>query len=353
MSNVLELAGTAELISPKKPRNEIRLPELYYIACDDWISKDKLDEKTFCTWLKLLTMVDRTGKQKKDGTVPNSIEKIAKRLEISRSTLERRLKKLWDYWLIDLEEWDNGKKAQNPINIIVYEYPKNERNRAVQPLEKLRDYENDYVSYSKILGKEGAEIKKLSTNDIVPVKNEREEEKPHNEYPVKNEREENAVGVPVKNERESLSKMKANNVLNIFYNVLKKKYKNINNIELQNFEEMFESLDEHIQDVFIDHAKDIELLDFDVMAAVKFCYANRKRITPRNMRIGLIRTLQYSEPIIDMFKFMNMACGQQMVDQYIEQQNEQIRSRMEQEPKPEPKETAYTGKVKFYNWLEE
>src|SRR5690606_38642723 len=75
------------------------------------------------------------------------------------------LKPLWEYWLIDLVEYDDSnRKSQKPKNIVVYESPKNKHETEIQPLKKLRDWEKDYDSPSKVFGRRGGRPKKNRTN---------------------------------------------------------------------------------------------------------------------------------------------------------------------------------------------
>ncbi|MBU8732515.1 hypothetical protein KM915_20925 [Cytobacillus oceanisediminis] len=149
----------------KKPREELRLPTLHFIVADDWINK--LGEKTFCYWIKLLTLVDRTDEAKsKYGntfTVPRSLEDLYEKVfKMSKSTFYRNvIHPLWNYGLIDIVEWeDSYKLGQKPMNIIVYDYPQNSYELAVKPLVQCRDYKKDYNSNSAIFGRIGGQLRK-------------------------------------------------------------------------------------------------------------------------------------------------------------------------------------------------
>ena len=118
------------------PRNARQLPTLHYIVADDWI--DKLGEKSFCLYLKLWTMVDRTEEFHK---IKQSQSRLATRLKISKPTLLKQLAPLYEYGLIELQEYEESKQTGNkPINIVVHRHPQNNPDLAIQPLEKVRDW---------------------------------------------------------------------------------------------------------------------------------------------------------------------------------------------------------------------
>lgn len=124
-------------------RNEIRLPELYYVAGTDWIPK--LGRTTFSVWIEMHT------KTLEDGVVPMSMAMMAKEFGMSRVTFYKYIKILWNYGMIDLEEKkDDSNPGQKSITIIVYEFPFNDINRRTMPLEKLRDYDQDYRSDARM-----------------------------------------------------------------------------------------------------------------------------------------------------------------------------------------------------------
>ncbi|MGF9741567.1 hypothetical protein ABEX38_29810 [Priestia megaterium] len=122
----------------KKTREQLNLPVMSYIVCDDWM--DKLGEKSFCFWLKLHTMVDRTNEFEK---VPTSQSRLAERQGIARTTLHRYLAPLFEYGLIDYvvyEEYHND--GTKPVNIVVYDYPFNDETKMRKPLEKVRNWKD-------------------------------------------------------------------------------------------------------------------------------------------------------------------------------------------------------------------
>jgi hypothetical protein len=133
MNNVETTVGKSAI-----PRNYQELPTLYFIAMDDWI--DKLGEKSFCLYLKLWTMVDRTDKENE--CIKTRTSKLVKKLNMVKSTYLRLLRPLYEYGLIDLVEYEDSKnKGSKPVNVIVHQYPQNKFELAVQPLEKCRDWE--------------------------------------------------------------------------------------------------------------------------------------------------------------------------------------------------------------------
>lgn len=159
----------------KKTREELYLPKIHYIAVDDWMKK--LGKKTFCYWLELLTLVDRTpeGKEKfgNYSTVPRSFENLYNKVfKISSPTFYNNIiKPLWNYGLIDIRDWkESSKIGTKPKNINVYEYPKNSPELAKKPLKKFRDYDKDYSSVSAKSGRLGG---KLRQGSGITAKNEK------------------------------------------------------------------------------------------------------------------------------------------------------------------------------------
>lgn len=154
------------------PKDHIRLPQLHFVAATDWI--DKLGEKAFCGYLKLFTLGDRKGKSLKEDAalIPKSLELVKNELGISSKTTfyDKVLKPLWNFGLIDFEEYEaSTRKSQKPVNIVVYPYPKMEFERMVLPLEKLRDYETDYNSAAKIHANKKpnkSTVQKMDGNEI-------------------------------------------------------------------------------------------------------------------------------------------------------------------------------------------
>ncbi|MGG5759249.1 hypothetical protein ACQ3VF_26475 [Bacillus toyonensis] len=126
--------GTTTLEKATKTRHQLNLPFLHFVAVDDWF--EKIGEKSFCMWLKLLTMVDR--KNGKD-TVKYSQQLLAKTLGVSKPTLIKLLKPLYEYGFIDyIEYMQEGKAFQN---VVVFESPLNDDTNLLKPLVKIRDWE--------------------------------------------------------------------------------------------------------------------------------------------------------------------------------------------------------------------
>lgn len=120
----------------KKPRHQLRLPQPYFVVVDDWL--DKLGEKSYLLWFKLLAKVDRTEGTK--DTVKMTQVKLAKSLGISKPTLLKLEKPLYEYGFIDYKEYhfDNGNVGEN---IVVYEAPMNDEANLSKPLVKIRDWD--------------------------------------------------------------------------------------------------------------------------------------------------------------------------------------------------------------------
>ncbi|MHC5534703.1 helix-turn-helix domain-containing protein [Priestia megaterium] len=147
----------------QKPRNELLLSISYYIVADDWL--DKLGDRAYTTWLRFITWCDRTDKNRTEDKIPQSLEKVAERLGISKPTLYNKIIiPLWEHGLIDLVEYkESNRKSTKPLNIIVYPYPQNQKKLETEPLEKCRDWKRDYSSEAKTFasmrGKEKVEKK--------------------------------------------------------------------------------------------------------------------------------------------------------------------------------------------------
>ncbi|EOO23376.1 hypothetical protein ICM_05503 [Bacillus cereus BAG1X2-3] len=148
----------------KKTRNELQLPILHFVCMDDWI--EKLGDKAFTAWLKFYTWCNReedaNGNRPEDDVIPSSLTKVQKRLGVGKDTFYNKiLKPLWNHGLIDVFEYKTKNwKGQGSVNIIVYEYPQNNYDLAVQPLEQIRNYDTDYTSQAKVFAKLGGRPKK-------------------------------------------------------------------------------------------------------------------------------------------------------------------------------------------------
>lgn len=130
----------------KKTRGELRLPQIHFVFCLDW--DQKVGQKALFAWLKFYTWADRSNSEREVDIIPSSINKIAKRLGVGKTTLyDQIIKPLWNHGLIDLQEYHVDGNVY--VNIIVYEYPQNDPSFATLPLEKVRDYDQDYLSNAR------------------------------------------------------------------------------------------------------------------------------------------------------------------------------------------------------------
>lgn len=135
------------IVLGKKHRHQLRLPQPYYVVVDDWL--DKLGEKSYLLWFKLIAKVDRTEGTK--DTVKMTQVKLAKSLGMAKTTMINQLKTLYEYGFIDYKEYhfDNGNVGEN---IIVYEAPMNDEANLSKPLVKIRDWDKrteDKFDFSK------------------------------------------------------------------------------------------------------------------------------------------------------------------------------------------------------------
>jgi DNA-binding Lrp family transcriptional regulator len=160
----------------KKPRHQLRLPQPYFVVVDDWL--DKLGEKSYLMWFKLLAKVDRTDESK--DTVKYTQQKLAKSLGITKPTLITHLKSLYEYGFIDYKEYqfENGNVGEN---IIVYEAPQNDEANLSKPLEKVREWENrtnEKFDFTKKGGRPKKEVEEQ------PEEQPQEPKKPEQPEPV-------------------------------------------------------------------------------------------------------------------------------------------------------------------------
>jgi hypothetical protein len=192
----------------KKTRGELRLPQLHFIACDDWMKK--LGRQAFCAWLEFYTYADRTRTNSTTGgdSIPTSMNKIAKKLEISKETFYNKvIRPLWNYGFIDLQEVEiHGNLC---VNIIVYEYPQNEPARATLPLEQLRNYDQDYLSTSRKKSIKGAKSRKVSDDTGSKIE-------PPTQFENRTTPSSKIEPPPVRKSNHPSSKIERNNVLNSF-----------------------------------------------------------------------------------------------------------------------------------------
>jgi len=254
---------------PKK-RNELRLPVLHYVVADDWIQK--LGEKAFCAWLRFHTWVDRRENEGVD-KVPYTMEDVAKKLGVSKATLYRTIiRPLWEYGLIDLVEYEStNRKTQKPVNIIVYESPKNEHETKVMPLVKLRDWK-DYGSSAQIYGLKGGRPKTRGKQD------------PSNNPETKNDntdRFNNETVHGFKNETVTDSKMKPNNDTNKHTHDQNKHTHDSNNHHHQEEDQkvvVVSEKDIHLAQAHIKYLFDAELDRDQIVRLIRICIQNGKEI---------------------------------------------------------------------------
>src|SRR5699024_2336037 len=168
-------SGKTTFQKGQKKREELQLPVLHFVTADDWI--DKLGYEAFCTWLKFYTWCDRSQERsnKENDVVPTSFKKIMERLGIGRKKFYNSvIRPLWNYGLIDIVEYtDSNNEGQKPMNIIVYEYPQNDITKKYHPLEKIREYDDEYTSNARTFAKQGGR-KKNERSEGVSHRNRRE-----------------------------------------------------------------------------------------------------------------------------------------------------------------------------------
>jgi hypothetical protein len=150
---------------PKKSRNRVPLPNLYYIAMDDWV--EKLGDKSFMLWLKLHTYMDRTDIENPENhAIKTRQSKLIDRLGISKSTFLRLIKPLYEYGLIDLVDYEGSKnEGSKPVNIVVFDYPQDIEGKEYAPLEKVRDWSQRVDEKYNFSRKGGRPKKEVSTED--------------------------------------------------------------------------------------------------------------------------------------------------------------------------------------------
>jgi hypothetical protein len=154
----------------KVPRNELELPTLYFVTMDQWL--DVIGEKALLAWLRMYTWAKRNDVEEdvnpwEQAIVPNSFNKLIKKLGVGRDTFYNKiLKPLWNVGLIDIVEYkDSVSEGNKPMNIIVYKYPQNNITLAHQELKIIRDYDKDYQSNAKTFAKKGGRPKKQENED--------------------------------------------------------------------------------------------------------------------------------------------------------------------------------------------
>jgi len=189
----------------KMPREQFQINlTITGVQADQWI--EYLGPELYCWWIKFHSWIDNSPKKNYENHIPYTLESVMseKHLNVSKSAFYRKIKKLWECGLIEIYEFElSERKAQKPKNIFVYSYPYNKAELQYRPLEKLRDWNKEYESESKIAGIKGALIKKAKEK-------ERKEA-----YPPKS----GTVGKPVDNSPNSVDNPVDNSPVEIVDNV--------------------------------------------------------------------------------------------------------------------------------------
>jgi hypothetical protein len=153
------------------PREQLRMPQESYVQIDHWI--DYLSPEQYYWWRKFISWVDRSPSRNYEFHVPYTLESVYEKLGVSKSHFYKKIKILWECGLIELVEFDRSlRKTTKPRNIIVYNYPFNKPEYEYLPLEKRRDWTENYESESKIHGYKGALISKGLQMETVVDKGE-------------------------------------------------------------------------------------------------------------------------------------------------------------------------------------
>lgn len=146
-----------------RSRNELTLSPTYYAMVDNWI--EQLGYDGYCIHMKLQTMVDRRDARYADNHIPMSINTLVEKLGISKKIWYKVAKLYYEFGLIDFITYeDSNNEGTKPINVIVYPYPEGKASNGMQPLAKLRDW-NDYKeAASGSQGKGGRPKKDTNTH---------------------------------------------------------------------------------------------------------------------------------------------------------------------------------------------
>lgn len=138
----------------KRPRNELTLSPTYYAMVDNWI--EQLGYDGYCIHMKLQTMVDRRTERYADNHIPMSINTLCEKLGISKKIWYKVAKMYYEFGLIDFITYEDSKnEGTKPINVIVYPYPEGKAANGMQPLTKLRDWDEYKTAASGSQGKGG------------------------------------------------------------------------------------------------------------------------------------------------------------------------------------------------------
>ncbi|MGE7976681.1 hypothetical protein ACQKOK_28265 [Bacillus cereus] len=287
------LTETTTLELGKTPREALRLPQLHFIVMDDWL--DKLGEKSFCLWLKLLTKVDRTDDRK--NTVKYSQKALAESLGMAKSTMLRLLKPLYEYGLIEYTQYTFDTNKHSAENIVIFEMPQNNPALQFAPLQKCRSWEQrteEKFNYSKRGGRPKSDALEVVEADLPKGMQDLPKEEPK----------------PVKKAKE------------VAFN------ENVNPIVITEFE----------------HWKSDMLANkVDLNVVIKWVNKNVDKITYNQMCYVLKQLATYSEDIQKTGAFISSTMKKAPAIYYP------ITSPVE----PVTEEPAFQPQVKLYNFLEE
>lgn len=301
----------------KRQRKELRLPQAHFIVADDWL--DKLGEMAYCTYLRLYTMVTR--KDVDQPKIKESQAGIANKLGITKKTYYKRIAPLYEYGLIDFTIYidKDGNECQN---IIVHEYPQNSYALAIEPLEKVRDWEqrtDEKFNFTK----KGGRPKKVEAPEIT----EEDLPKDMQDKPKKSDRSELPRTLSDKWAKKDVNEKFA--------------YMAANDDDFPS--EVWEAYDKYA-DKMIENSVNMD----EVHAWI---YKNYTKITSNTMALVLKQLGTWHEPIKNTMAFINstIAKAPQIREREAGQAVEERRVAFSQNQTATP----YTGKVPFYNWLEE
>lgn len=119
--------------------------QINFAHMDKWMRV--LKPENYVLWLTLRTFVNRKDTK---NVITMSQNDLIKLLGYARNTFYRHIKPLYEYGLIDYQEYtdnvyegvmaEKGQKKNNPQNIVVYPYPYNDPALATEELIKRKDW---------------------------------------------------------------------------------------------------------------------------------------------------------------------------------------------------------------------
>lgn len=318
----------------EKPRYQRRLPQGSFVQADQWMNY--LGYEQYCWWLKFHSWVDRRKERVYEQHVPYTLESVFEKLGVSQATFYRKIKVLWECGLIEIIEFGKSeRKTQKPKNIIVYEYPFNNAEYEYLELEKRRDWVKDYASESVLAGIRGA----IKRHNQAPLNSDRVEKPVDNS--VDNSTVDNVDKVeanplnsdrvyPLNSDRVTLSNVIANNVSNNYTHVSNKPINDSNNS--------------------LSQAK-IDLIR-EILISFEFTEGERGRIVELLLNKGLYSKITKT----DLLKQAQYTVSRDDIrDRAIFFVTGIERNIGREYPKPRPKkeDEPNSGRVPFYNWLEQ